>query len=147
MINTKINFYSQDIVFTLRNKNALKKWVKYALVNESREAGEISFIFCSDNYLLNLNKEYLSHDTFTDIITFDYTENKIIKGDVFISIDRVNENAVKFGTALQMELKRVIIHGVLHLCGYKDKNKSDRLVMREKEDFYLEQYDFCKSNL
>lgn len=112
-------------------------WIKTTIISEEKIAGDISFIFCSDAYLLEVNKQYLDHDYFTDIITFDYVEGGIISGDIFISCDRVKENAVEFKTGFDNELSRIIIHGVLHLLGYKDKNKKDKLLMTEKEDFYL----------
>lgn len=138
MTKPEIHFYSQHPSFLIKNKNALKKWVKDTIISENKTPGQISIIFCSDDDLLDLNKQYLNHDTLTDIITFDYSEKDILNGDVFISIDRVNENAISFDVKFQNELNRVIIHGVLHLCGYKDKTKSDKLNMRSKEDFYLE---------
>jgi rRNA maturation RNase YbeY len=94
-------------------------------------------IFCSDEYLLDVNKKYLNHDYYTDIITFDYVEDKIISGDIFISSDRVRENANQFNVSFEMELFRIIIHGILHLLGYKDKTKKDKSLMTEKENFYL----------
>ncbi len=139
MANTKINFYSQDTSYQLRDRTALKDWIKSTITQEDKIAGQISIIICSDEYLLKLNKEYLNHDTFTDIITFDYTEMDVINGDVFISIDRIKENAKELEIGLKTELYRVIIHGVLHLCGYKDKIKSDKFMMQSKEDFYLKQ--------
>ncbi|MDQ3190628.1 MAG: rRNA maturation RNase YbeY [Bacteroidota bacterium] len=138
MTKPEIHFYSQHPSFLIKNKNVLKKWVKDTIISENKTPGQISIIFCSDDDLLDLNKQYLNHDTLTDIITFDYSEKDILNGDVFISIDRVNENAISFDVKFQNELNRVIIHGVLHLCGYKDKTKSDKMNMRSKEDFYLE---------
>lgn len=147
MKKTKINFYSQGTSFNVKSKIPLKKWIKFTISNEGKEAEEINVIFCDDEHLFNLNKEYLNHNTLTDIITFDYTENSILSGEIFISIDRVRENALKFSSDFYMELRRVIIHGVLHLCGYKDKSKGDKLEMTSKEDFYLDHYVLCKSNL
>ena len=134
---SSINFHSEDVDFHLINEKKTIKWIKDSIKNENKIVGEISYIFCSDEYLHKMNLEYLNHDTFTDIITFDYTEKNNVSGDIFISIDRVKENAVKFKTIFENELSRVIIHGVLHLIGYKDKSIQDKEQMRSKEDFYL----------
>ena len=136
-----VQFYSQDIPFVFKNKLKVKSWLKAAIKEENKILGNISCIFCSDVYLHEMNVKYLQHDTFTDIITFDYTENNIISGDLFISIDRVRENALTLNTTFLNELHRVIIHGTLHLCGYKDKKKADALEIRAKEDFYLQKID------
>jgi len=118
-------------------KRKITSWIKETIASENKTPGDISFIFCSDDYLLKMNKQYLDHDYFTDIITFDYVENNIISGDIFISCDRVKENAGEYKTGFENELSRIIIHGVLHLLGFKDKNKTDKLLMTQKEDFYL----------
>ena len=110
--------------------------------NELSNVGEISIIFCSDEYLLEMNKTYLQHDYYTDIITFDYVEGNVISGDLFISLDRVKENAQKFDTRLLKELYRVVFHGTLHLVGYKDKSENEQKQMREKENYYLSEVDF-----
>lgn len=136
-MSTSITFHSEDVDFKLVDKKNYIKWLKESIKNESKKVGEISYIFCTDEYLHNMNVEYLNHDTFTDIITFDYTENEVISGDIFISIDRVKENAIKFKTNFNNELSRVIIHGALHLMGYKDKSKQQKEQMRSKENFYL----------
>lgn len=120
--------------FELNNISELKDWLSRVISSEKYEQGDIDFIFCSDEELLNINQEYLNHDTYTDIITFDYTSNKVISGDVFISIDRVRENSNTFNTGFQNELLRVMSHGVLHLMGYKDKDEDDVKVMRAKEE-------------
>ncbi|MBI2279761.1 MAG: rRNA maturation RNase YbeY [Bacteroidetes bacterium] len=138
-----MNFHSEDVDFHLVNEKKTIKWINDSIKNEAKTVGEISYIFCSDKYLHKMNLEYLNHDTYTDIITFDYTEENIVSGDIFISIDRVKENAIKFNTsinsmqAFEKELSRVIIHGVLHLMGYKDKSAQEKKQMRSKEDFYL----------
>ena len=135
-----ISFNSEDIVFNLKNKTALKKWVVSCVEKKKRKVGDIYFIFCSDTFLWEMNKEYLNHDTYTDIITFDYSQEdpkKAISGDIFISIDRVKENAEKFSKTLEDELHRVIIHGVLHLLGYKDKTKIAKAEMTKQEDLCL----------
>jgi len=112
---------------------------------EDKECGPINLIFCDDEKILEVNKEYLAHDYYTDIITFDYSLNQIISGDLFISIDRVIENADMFSKSFENELMRVVFHGVLHLCGYNDKSEEDILVMRSKEDYYLTQLVSCET--
>lgn len=133
-----IVFYSQSIKFTLKNKIKLRNWINSAIEKENKTSGDISFIFCSDFYLLKLNKSYLKHDYYTDIITFDYSENQdVISGDIFISIQRVRENAKKFNKTFENEMHRVMIHGVLHLLGYNDANEKEKKLMTSKEDYYL----------
>ena len=131
-----INFTS-NTNFQLRHKTVLKSWIKKVVGKEGGEMKDLSFIFCDDMELLNKNSKYLNHDTLTDILTFDYSENNNISGDIYISIDRVKENAKTYKVTFENELDRVMIHGVLHLLGYKDKSKKDQKAMREKEDFYL----------
>jgi probable rRNA maturation factor len=133
-----IRFFEEDISYKLKNKSAVKKWITETIVAEGYKLKELTYIFCSDNYLLQINQQYLNHDTFTDIITFDNSETeKVIIGDIFISIDRVRENATQFNTSISDELHRVLIHGALHLLGYKDKTTASKQKMTEKEDFYL----------
>ena len=132
-----ISFQNQSISFKLKNKTKLKLWIKTIVDKEKHALGALNYIFCSDDELLEINIKHLNHNTFTDIITFDYTENKKISSDIFISIDRVKENSKKFDTTFENELHRVMIHGVLHLCGYKDKTKSDIELMRKKENAAL----------
>ena len=132
-----INYCNEDVPAPRIQKRKMNSWIKETIIYEGKTLGDISFIFCSDDYLLEVNKQYLNHDYFTDIITFDYVENKVISGDIFISCDRVKENALEFKTGFENELSRIIIHGVLHLLGYKDKAKKDKLLMTQKEDFYL----------
>jgi probable rRNA maturation factor len=164
-----INFHSEDVVYILKNKTRLKKWIVSTIEKKSRKAGEISFVFCSDAFLLKMNQQYLNHDTYTDIITFDYSEEENnkksplppphpslghllqmekgsgrnlflkgnISGDIFISIERVKENAKKFSKTFEEELHRVIIHGTLHLLGYKDKTKAAKAEMTKQEDLCL----------
>lgn len=128
--------------FTLKEKLKLKKWLKALAISEGFNLKELSYVFMSDDDLLKMNIEYLNHQTFTDIITFDNSEKeKDIVGDIFISIDRVKENAVKFKVTFEQELHRVMAHGVLHLCGYKDKKEAEVKVMREKENYYLQTYE------
>ena len=132
-----INYCSEDVSSPKIQKRKISGWIKETITSEEKTPGDISFIFCSDEYLLKVNKQYLDHDYFTDIITFDYVEDNVISGDIFISCDRVKENAIEFKTGFENELSRIIIHGVLHLLGFKDKNKKDKLLMTQKEDFYL----------
>lgn len=133
-----INFFEEDTVFKPKNKNKIRSWLKQSINEEGFLLSELNFIFCSDAYLLQINQQYLQHDTYTDIITFDNSElEDEIVGDVFISIDRIRENAEKFGVNLADELHRIMIHGTLHLLGYKDKTASEKSLMNQKEDFYL----------
>ncbi|MBS1952007.1 MAG: Metal-dependent hydrolase YbeY, involved in rRNA and/or ribosome maturation and assembly [Cytophagales bacterium] len=132
-----IRFFSEGVDFKLINQRKRIQWINSATRHEGKSVFEINFIFTSDKLLLRLNSEYLNHQTLTDIITFDYSHEKSISGDIHISIDRVKENSIKFGCTFQEELDRVMIHGVLHLCGYKDKSKSAKQQMRKKEDAYL----------
>lgn len=135
-----IQFCSEDITFSLKEKLKHKAWLNEVAKQEGKKILELSYVFCSDEYLLQINQEYLNHDTLTDIVTFDNSEDpKKIEGDIFISIDRVIENGEKLGTS-ETELERVMVHGLLHLLGYKDKKKEDKEVMTEKEDFYIKQY-------
>lgn len=133
-----IHFFREEIDFVLREKTAIRNWIKETISKESHALKEINFIFCSDEYLLQINREYLNHDTLTDIITFDNSEipGKII-GDIFISVERIRENARKFEVAERDELHRVMIHGLLHLLGYADKDKKAKAQMTEKENQYL----------
>lgn len=134
--------HKEDVSFLPKNKIALRKWIVNSIKHEGKADGDINFIFCSDEYLLELNKSSLNHDYYTDIITFDYCEGQEVSGDLFISIDRVKENAKEMKLTFEEELHRVMIHGVLHLCGYKDKTKKDAETMRSKEDFYLKLRNF-----
>lgn len=122
------------------NKSLYKKWIKNLALQLGKRVGELNFIFCSDESLLELNQQYLQHDTLTDVITFDYSEEDFIQGDIFISTERVQDNAKDFDVDFNTELRRVIAHGVLHLCGYKDKTKVDSKIMREKENWALSEY-------
>lgn len=132
-----ITFLTEDITFGLKEKLKHKAWLKDVAKAEGFTIGELNYIFCSDAYLLDINQKYLSHDTLTDIVTFDNSEDpKMIEGDIFISIERVRENAIKFDTK-DSELKRVMVHGLLHLAGYKDKDKAQKELMRNKENEHL----------
>ncbi len=132
-----IRYFCEDIRFTYKNKLANNRWLKMVAGSEIRKIGDINVIFCSDNYILDVNMKYLQHDYFTDIITFDYCEGKVLSGDLFISVDSVRENSIEFGTDFEEELHRVIVHGVLHLIGYDDHTEEDKKLMRQKENYYL----------
>lgn len=139
-----ISFFTEDIAFTLKQKANVRDWINSTVKTEGfKRISELNFIFCSDPYLLDINKQYLNHDTYTDIVTFDSSEEEdVIAGDIFISIDRIRENAEKFGVSEKDELHRVIIHGVLHLCGFYDKKKEDKELMTAKENEYLAKRTF-----
>lgn len=132
-----ISYFAEDVSFPSIKRRITSGWIKNTIDSEGKFTGDISFIFCSDDYLLDVNRKFLQHDYFTDIITFDYVENNQISGDIFISVDRVKENAAKFSKTFENELNRILIHGILHLLGYKDKEIGDKKLMTEKEDFYL----------
>ncbi|MFL9830080.1 rRNA maturation RNase YbeY [Flavobacterium sp. ARAG 55.4] len=138
-----INFnYEND--FNLDNEEAIASWLSAVIVSEKKKEGEINYIFCDDDYLHKINLEYLNHDTLTDIISFDYTVGNELNGDIFISVERVQDNASDFNVSFEEELKRVLVHGVLHYCGYKDKDEESERLMRSKEDekiamFHVEQ--------
>ena len=126
--------FNSETSFTLKNQKKLVKWIGDVISSEGFQVGEINYIFCDDSYLNKINQEFLNHDTFTDIISFDYTLGKEVGGDIFISIERVLENAEKFNEVFENELHRVMIHGILHFMGYKDKTKKEKTLMRTKED-------------
>ena len=136
-MESTLNFFSEEIDFSLDDELVTSNWILNSITEEEKVAGDINYIFCSDDYLYKMNVEHLDHDTLTDIITFNYCEGNVINSDIFISIDRVKENAILFNSSFSNELNRVIIHGVLHLVGYDDKNEVDKITMRAKEDFYL----------
>ena len=138
MPKSSIHFFCEDLDFKLKNSRKTILWIKNSIRSEGKTLGELNFIFCSDNHLLEMNINYLRHNTYTDIITFDNSEEEeFISGDIFISIERVRDNASKFQKNLDNELHRVIIHGVLHLIGYLDKTLNNKTIMRGKEDAYL----------
>jgi probable rRNA maturation factor len=138
-----INF-NYESEFTLENEQAFAEWLSSVIVSENKNEGEINYIFCDDEYLHKINVEYLDHDTLTDIISFDYTVGNELNGDIFVSVERVEDNAKDFNVSFEEELKRVLAHGILHYCGYKDKTEQDAEIMRTKEDekialFHVEQ--------
>jgi rRNA maturation RNase YbeY len=126
--------FNYETNFKLDNENKIKAWISSCIKDFGFSEGELNYIFCDDTYLSKLNKKFLKHDTLTDIISFDYTLGKEISGDIFISVERVKENAIKYAQSIDNELNRVIIHGVLHYIGFKDKSAEDKVVMRSQED-------------
>jgi len=139
-MSSSICFFNNNINFVLKHKRLLRQWITETIENEGKIVGDINYMFGNDEYVLGINQEFLQHDFLTDIITFDYCEQNVISGDIVISIDRVKENATIFHVSRDQELHRVIIHGILHLCGYKDKSKKEENEMRTKEDFYLHRF-------
>ncbi|MCL2682849.1 MAG: rRNA maturation RNase YbeY [Bacteroidales bacterium] len=133
-----IQFFSEQTTFTIKNKTQIREWLSNIIRQQKKLIGEINIIFCSDEYLLKLNEQYLNHDTFTDIITFDFVEGKKISGDIFISVDQMKENAKLFHVKQSVETHRLIAHGVLHLLGYKDKSPKDKKIITAQEDRALE---------
>ena len=126
--------FNYETDFELSNEAVFASWISNVILSESKTEGEISYVFCDDDYLLKINNQYLNHDTLTDIISFDYSVGNQINGDIFISIERVAENAIEFKTDFEEEMKRVMIHGILHYCGYRDKTDNDQTIMRQKEE-------------
>ncbi len=137
MISGHITFHNLHTKYRLPEKKKIRQWIKNAALSEGFQVGNIAFILCLDQDLLAVNQTYLNHDTLTDIITFDYSEGNEINGDIYISIDRIQENARTYQNLVLQELHRVIIHGIMHLCGYEDKRASEKLEMTDKEDYYL----------
>lgn len=143
MKESKINFYSEN-EFQLDLEKSYGSWIERVIESEGKKLEEISYIFCDDDYMLDINMKYLDHDTYTDIISFDYSVGNILQGDIYISTERVEENSREYNVSFEEELRRVIIHGVLHLCGYKDKTDEESALMRLKEEeklklFHVEQ--------
>jgi probable rRNA maturation factor len=126
--------FNYETDFVLEYEESFSAWIANVILSEKKKVGEVIYVFCDDDYLLKLNQEHLNHDTLTDIISFDYTIGNQISGDIFISVERVLDNAKDFDTTFNEELKRVMVHGVLHYCGYKDKTEADSALMRSKED-------------
>ena len=134
-----VSYFFEDTNFKFNRRRLTSQWLKFTAESEIKRIGQVNIIFCSDNYILDINQKYLQHDYFTDIITFDYCEGKTLSGDLFISVDTVRENAIFYGTEFDDELNRVIVHGLLHLVGYDDHSEEDQKTMRSKEDYYLAQ--------
>lgn len=133
-----ISYHFENTDFVFRERDLNNRWLRTVAESEMKRIGDIAIIFCSDGYLLDVNRKYLGHDYFTDIITFDYCEGERLSGDLFISVDSVRENAIEYGTEFANELNRVMVHGLLHLIGYDDHTEEDVKTMREKENQYLE---------
>ncbi|HBR11320.1 rRNA maturation RNase YbeY [Epilithonimonas bovis DSM 19482] len=134
-----INYFFENI--DTRNIHPdITAWLENLIITEDKKPGDISYIFCDDDYLLKVNQDYLDHDYYTDVITFDYVKGKTISGDIFVSLPRILENADLLSQDFEREFRRVLAHGVLHLCGYKDKSEADAREMREKEEFYLAKF-------
>ena len=137
----KISFHSFDRKIALKDRKKLKVFIESLFTTEKKKLGNLSYIFCSDEHLLGINKEFLNHDYYTDVITFDLSSSKkSIEAEVYLSIDRIRDNAKQAGVSFNEEIHRVIFHGALHLCGYKDKLKAEELIMRKKETIYLKRY-------
>jgi probable rRNA maturation factor len=132
-----ITFNFEDLSSFLKNRGNLRLWLNAAAKKEKQKIGAVNYIFCSDKHLFAINKQYLNHNYFTDVITFQYEDSEGVSGDIFISYDRIKENAKEFNQSVSNELHRVMVHGLLHLLGYKDKNTEQQKVMKSKEDFYL----------
>ncbi|SFE70260.1 rRNA maturation RNase YbeY [Pedobacter antarcticus] len=133
-----VHFFNEDVNYVLKNKTVIRSWINDTIISEGYKLEELNFILCSDKYLLEMNKQYLNHDTYTDVITFDNSDiEETIIGDIFISVERIQENAKTFGSSVINELCRVMIHGTLHLLGYGDKGKAAKTLMTAKEDTYL----------
>jgi rRNA maturation RNase YbeY len=137
-----IHFFSEDTSFQLKNKNAVRKWLKSVIIYEQHSLLTLNYIFCSDPYLLEMNSKYLNHNYYTDVITFDNSSSNLLEGDIFISIDRISDNASSFNSTFEIELYRVMAHGLLHLLGYNDHFESDIALIRSKENYYLTLIDF-----
>jgi rRNA maturation RNase YbeY len=136
MSGSHIDFHS-ECAFTLKDSKKIRSWLSGVSIAERKQVGQLNYIFCDDNFLHKLNLKFLNHDTYTDIITFDNTVGDLLSGDIYISVERVKENALNFGVSFREELSRVIVHGLLHLCGYTDKSKQSQAQMRKKENEYL----------
>lgn len=134
-----INYFFENID-SFEIPEAFSDWLSAIIRSEDKRLGTVNYIFCDDEYLLKVNQTYLQHDYYTDVITFDYVKGKMISGDIFISLQRVSDNAAQLGVSYYQEYKRVLSHGILHLCGYKDKEQYDITIMRAKEEFYLDKF-------
>ncbi len=136
-----IEFEFEEITPFSFVEDSVIEWVNSSIENENKISGDICFIFCNDSYLLNVNQKYLDHDFFTDVITFDYSVSNIVSGDIFISVDRVEENSKQYRVSFDYEMRRIMVHGVLHLVGYTDKSEEDKIIMTSKEDEYLNLFE------
>lgn len=133
-----VSYFFEQTKFQFKNRRLNNAWLKLVAESEVKKLGQVNIIFCSDNYILDINQKYLQHDYFTDIITFDYCEGNVLSGDLFISVDTVRENSIFYKTEFEEELNRVMVHGLLHLIGYDDHTEEDQKTMRSKENYYLE---------
>jgi len=140
--NSKVCFFFQDVKANLPHRALLMKYIRSVFKKEGKNLESLNYIFCTDRALLKINRKYLKHDFFTDIITFDLSEKDTVRAEIYISIDRVRENAKKLDVSIKSEFHRVIFHGLLHLCGYNDKTKAEKKKIREKEDYYLNKYSY-----
>jgi rRNA maturation RNase YbeY len=144
-LKSKVYFFFDGIQVNLRNRNKIKNMIEQIFLHEKKPLGRLNYVFCSDDTLLDINRRYLKHDFYTDIITFDLSsDGDWVNGEIYVSIDRITENARKFGESFQNEILRVIFHGALHLCGFKDKKKDDKEKMRKKEKYYLKKYSVIR---
>lgn len=134
-----IQFFYENLPESVNTEYTI--WLKDIILSEGKKLGEINYIFCDDEYLLKVNQDYLQHDYYTDIITFDYVKGKTISGEIFVSLQRISDNASTLSKNYEEELRRVLAHGILHLCGYKDKTEEEEQLMRNKEDFYITKYN------
>ncbi|KFC40014.1 rRNA maturation RNase YbeY [Elizabethkingia anophelis] len=134
-----INYFYENVA-PISDEEKRAEWLEKLILEEGKKTGDINYILCNDEYLLEINRQYLDHDYYTDIITFDYCKGKIISGDIFLSLQRVLDNASMLETKQEEELNRVLAHGILHLCGYKDKTEEEQKTMRSKEDYYIGKY-------
>ncbi len=134
-----INYFFENIDSKAIHPST-SEWLENLIITENKKLGDINYIFCDDDYLLQVNRDYLDHDYYTDIITFDYVKGKTISGDIFVSLPRILDNASTLSQDFDQEFNRVLAHGILHLCGYKDKTEEEQIQMREKEDFYMSQF-------
>lgn len=137
MSQSNFSFHAADLDFELENQKEVAAWLENSIINEGFDPGEITFVFTSDASLLEMNQTYLNHDTYTDVIGFDYSEDKTISGDIYISIERIRDNAIKYAVNSAEELHRVMIHGLLHFCGYSDNATDDKAIMKDREDYCL----------
>lgn len=137
---SKVCFFFEGVKVNLTNRNGLKKYIQYIFKAENKDLESLNYIFCTDKALLDMNRQFLSHDYYTDIITFDLSDAKAVKAEIYISVERVKDNAHELGVSFKSELHRVIFHGILHLSGYKDQNRVEKKKIREKEELYLSKY-------
>ena len=139
-----VHFHNKGVTYVFKNKKQVSSWLNIVICSFKKELSTLNVIFCTDKHLLSINQSYLNHNYYTDIITFNYNENKKVSGDLFISIDRVKENSIENNIEFNVEIHRVIVHGVLHLCGLNDKSEQEKDIMRKQENLFLEKLSFLK---